>query len=154
MVSLEAGAGRIRNAGNVLHGVCRSDNRKLAKIEQMLRVDGIGRQHLHCGRCGARTGAPRTSPATRPTPSRPASKSMEFGWNNNGAGQARLRRRRRLPDYDYDYGRRAAELKFSLLFYSSTELDYFINQNPLAIEFNLKGSLIAAGRRPCITASR
>jgi len=46
---------------------------------------------------------------------------------------------------DMDYARRAVELKFTLLFADATELDLFLNQTPIAIEFDLKGALIATG---------
>lgn len=70
-------------------------------------------------------------------------KSFSVGWENaldpqpgfGGAGQLQ----------DLDYARRSAELSFSLLFDASTELDYFLNQDPAAIEFDLKGALIAGG---------
>ena len=67
-------------------------------------------------------------------------KSFEFGFNNNiepqlGAGGAGVA-------HDIDYGRRAIDLKFSLLFNDATELNYFLNQNPMAIEIDLKGAQI------------
>lgn len=70
-------------------------------------------------------------------------KSFDWTWNNNlvpqegfaGAGVFQ----------DIDFGRRMQELSFTLLFNDSTELDYFINQNPCAIEFDLKGGIVAAG---------
>ena len=70
-------------------------------------------------------------------------KSFEFGHNNNneeqyGAGGGGVAQ-------DIDYGRRSKELKFSLLFNDATELDHYMNQDPLAIEFDLKGAIIAAG---------
>jgi len=68
-------------------------------------------------------------------------KSFEWGWDNKLEGQ---------PGFggagvfqDIDYGRRAANLKFTMLFSDDTELNHFINQNPLAIEFDMKGALIA-----------
>ena len=69
-------------------------------------------------------------------------KSFEFTHNNNlepqyGAGFAGVAG-------DIDVARRTKELKFTLLFKDSTEIDYYLNQNPLAIEFDLKGALIAA----------
>lgn len=69
--------------------------------------------------------------------------SFEFNFNNNLEGQ---------PGFggngifqDIDYGRRAATLSFSLLFNDATELNHYLSQNPLAIEFDLKGALIATG---------
>lgn len=67
--------------------------------------------------------------------------SFDFTWNNNleeqrgsgGGGSAQ----------DIDCVRRQAELKFSLLFKDITERNYFVNKTPLAIEFDLKGALIA-----------
>lgn len=73
----------------------------------------------------------------------PRFKSFELTYDNGaegqvGAGGAGLYQ-------DIDYGRRKAELKFSLLFNDATELDHYLNQTPLAVEFDLKGALIAAG---------
>lgn len=70
-------------------------------------------------------------------------KSFEWMWNNNlvpqeGFGGAGVYQ-------DCDFGRRMQELSFTLLFNDSTELDYFLNLNPCAIEFDLKGGIIAAG---------
>lgn len=69
-------------------------------------------------------------------------KSFEWGFENKLEGQ---------PGFggagvfqDIDYGRRAASLKFTMLFSDNTELNHFINQNPLAIEFDMKGALIAS----------
>lgn len=70
-------------------------------------------------------------------------KSFELTFNNNsekqlgfgGAGVAQ----------DIDYNRRAIELKLSLLFNDVTELNYYLNQDALALELDLKGALIAAG---------
>ncbi len=67
-------------------------------------------------------------------------KSFEFSFLSNlekqlgfgGAGVAQ----------DIDYGRRGIEFKFQLLFSGSTELDYYMNQNPMAIEIDLKGAQI------------
>lgn len=50
-----------------------------------------------------------------------------------------------LVAQDIDYGRRKAELKFTLMFNDGTELTHYLNQTPLAIEFDLKGALVAAG---------
>lgn len=70
-------------------------------------------------------------------------KSFEWMWNNNlkpqdgfGGGGVYI---------DCDYVRRMQDLKFTLLFNDTTELDYFTNQNPCAIEFDLKGAIVAAG---------
>ena len=70
-------------------------------------------------------------------------KSFEWMWNNNlkpqdgfGGGGVYI---------DCDYVRRMQDLKFTLLFNDTTELDYFTNQNPCAIEFDLKGAVVAAG---------
>jgi hypothetical protein len=72
----------------------------------------------------------------------PRLKSFEFAWNNNlegqpGAGGGGVFQ-------DIDYGRRSAELKYTLIFSSQTELDYYINQDVMTVEFDLKGALIAA----------
>jgi len=70
----------------------------------------------------------------------PRLKSFEWSWDNALEGQ---------PGFggdgyfqDCDYGRRKADLKFSLIFYDETELDYFLNQTACAIEFDLKGAII------------
>lgn len=70
-------------------------------------------------------------------------KSFEFGHSNNLERQYAAGG---LNDaaQDIDFARRSKELKFELLFNGSTEIDYYLNQNPLAIEFDLKGALIAA----------
>jgi len=68
-------------------------------------------------------------------------KSFDWAFLNNlekqigfgGAGIAQ----------DIDYARRTVELKFTLLFADATELNLFLNQTPIAIEFDLKGALIA-----------
>ena len=70
-------------------------------------------------------------------------KSFEWTYNNNidaqlgfgGTGVAQ----------DLDYGRRSVDLKFSLLFAGATELTYFLEQRPVAIEFDLAGATIATG---------
>lgn len=46
---------------------------------------------------------------------------------------------------DMHYGTRKQQFKFSLLFKDDTELNYYLNQTPMAIELDLKGGLIAAG---------
>ena len=70
-------------------------------------------------------------------------KSFEFNWDNGMEGQEGFAGAGVFQDIDY--GRRKADLKFSLLFSDDTELNHFLNQTPLAIEFDLKGALIAAG---------
>ena len=68
-------------------------------------------------------------------------KSFDWAFLNNlerqigfgGAGIAQ----------DIDYARRTVELKFTLLFADAAELNLFLNQTPIAIEFDLKGALIA-----------
>ncbi len=87
-------------------------------------------------------GAQNISSST-PVDLSPRFKSFELNYDNAlepqpGAGGAGLLQ-------DIDYGRRKIGLKFSLLFYDGTELDHYLNQNPLAVEFDLKGALIAAG---------
>ncbi len=67
-------------------------------------------------------------------------KSFECTFNNNcerqdGSGGGDL-------SLDIDYGRRTMELSFTLLFNGQTEIDHFDQQNPLAIEFDVKGALI------------
>ena len=69
-------------------------------------------------------------------------KGFEFNFNNKLVGQ---------PGYggggvlqDLDYGKREVGLKFTLLFSSTTELDHYLARDPLAVEFDLKGGLIAA----------
>jgi hypothetical protein len=70
-------------------------------------------------------------------------KSFSYKFSNNNEGQ---------PGFggagvyqDIDHGRRAAELSFQLRFVDAAELTHFINQNPLAIEFDLAGSVIPSG---------
>jgi hypothetical protein len=70
-------------------------------------------------------------------------KSFNVGWDNGLEGQAGFGGAGVFQDIDY--GRRKCELSFSLLFYDATELAYFTAQDPCAIEFDLKGALIAAG---------
>lgn len=69
-------------------------------------------------------------------------KSFEVGYNNNLEGQIGFG-----SDVfqDIDYSRRSIDLKFAMLFKDTTELNLFLNQTPVAIEFDLKGALIAAG---------
>jgi len=73
----------------------------------------------------------------------PRLKTFDWNWDNKLEGQ---------PGFggagvfqDQDYGRRSCSLKFSLIFAGATELGYYTAQNPCAIEFDLKGALIAAG---------
>ena len=67
-------------------------------------------------------------------------KSFEISWNNNlnerpgFAGQGVL--------HALDHKRRSCELKFTMLFENTTDLDNYINQQPYAVEFDLKGSII------------
>ena len=70
-------------------------------------------------------------------------RSFSVGWDNAIEGQAGMGGGGVFQDLDY--GRRKAELSFSLLFNDVTELNYFLNQEPMAIEFDLKGALIAVG---------
>jgi len=68
--------------------------------------------------------------------------NFEFTWNNNLKGQLGAGGDGVLQDIDY--GRRAAEMKFGILQSGSTELGYYTDQAVVALELNLKGSLIAA----------
>jgi len=70
-------------------------------------------------------------------------KSFELSYDNALEGQVGFGGAGLYQDIDC--GRRKAELKFSLLFNDATELNHYLNQNPLAVEFDLKGALIAAG---------
>jgi hypothetical protein len=70
-------------------------------------------------------------------------RSFSLGWDNAIEGQAGSGAAGVF--HDIDYGRRKAELSFSLLFNDETELAYFTAQDPLAIEFDFKGALIAGG---------
>lgn len=71
-------------------------------------------------------------------------KSFEFSWDNAAEGIGGFGGGAYWQDIDP--GRRKMDLKFSMLFNDSTDLNYFINQNPVAVEFDLKGSgPIAAG---------
>jgi len=70
-------------------------------------------------------------------------KSATYKFSNNLEGQPGFGG---LGVYqDIDHGRRAAELSFQLRFVDATELNYFINQNPMAIEFDLVGAVIPSG---------
>lgn len=71
-------------------------------------------------------------------------KNFSWKWNNglerqsnfgSASGAAR----------DIDKGRRSAELSLGLIFNDATELNYFINQDVMAVELDLAGSIIAAG---------
>lgn len=70
-------------------------------------------------------------------------KSFEWSWDNALEGQAGGGGGGVYQDIDY--GRRKSDLKFSLLFQDNTEMNHYLNQDALAIEFDLKGALIAAG---------
>lgn len=70
-------------------------------------------------------------------------KSFEWAWDNGMAGQEGFGGAGVFQDIDF--GTRKSDLKFSLLFSDATEINHFVNQNPLAIEFDLKGAIIAAG---------
>jgi hypothetical protein len=65
-------------------------------------------------------------------------KSFEWSWDNALEGQVGFGGAGVFQDADY--GQRKAALKFTMLFNDSTELDHFLNQRPLAIEFDLKGT--------------
>ncbi|MBU1864253.1 MAG: hypothetical protein KKH94_11360 [Candidatus Omnitrophica bacterium] len=72
-------------------------------------------------------------------------KSFNFNWNNNleeqvGAGGAGVLQ-------DADYGRRSSDLTISLLFGSQDDLDLYLNQTIVAIEFDLAGAEIEAGAK-------
>lgn len=81
-----------------------------------------------------------------PTALGPRFKSFEFLWDNDMSGPDQLQEGFGGGGVyqDIDYGRRKQDLKFSLIFNDNAELNYFINQNPLAIEFDLKGAIIDA----------
>lgn len=69
-------------------------------------------------------------------------KNLELSFDNSlegqpGSGGAGIYQ-------DIDYGRRKADLKFSLLANDVTELNHYFNQDVLAVEFDIKGALIAA----------
>jgi len=74
-------------------------------------------------------------------------KSFSWAWMNNAERQASFGSGSGAA-LDIDKGRRTAELSFDLLFDTSTELDYFINQNPLAVEFDLAGGVIDGAGLP------
>lgn len=70
-------------------------------------------------------------------------RSFNFEWDNNnfvnfGYGSAVLQENDKGP-------RRSAKLTFSLLYKDDTELTYYTGQETMAIEFDAKGALIAAG---------
>jgi hypothetical protein len=46
---------------------------------------------------------------------------------------------------DIQHGRRSVELELSMLFVDNTELNYYLNQDRLAIEFDLVGGVVAVG---------
>lgn len=67
-------------------------------------------------------------------------KSFDFNWNNNleeqpGAGGEGILQ-------DADYGRRSSELTMTLLFGSQEDLDLYLNQTTVAVEFDLAGAEI------------
>ena len=70
-------------------------------------------------------------------------KSFEFIYDNGLEGQYGFGSGSTGIFADIDYGRRKAGLKLSMLFNSTDELTLFLNQTPVAIEFDLKGSIIA-----------
>ncbi len=70
-------------------------------------------------------------------------KSFEFTWDNKLEGQEGFGGAGVFVDADY--GRRVANLKLSMIFNDGTELAYYTNQTVVAIEFDLKGGLIATG---------
>lgn len=70
-------------------------------------------------------------------------KSFEFTFSNNlemipGAGGAGLLQ-------NLEYGRRTVEGKITMRFKDQTEMDYYLNQDALAIEINAKGAQIDSG---------
>ncbi|MDI6808265.1 MAG: phage tail tube protein [Candidatus Eisenbacteria bacterium] len=65
-------------------------------------------------------------------------KSFSFEFDN--AGEKQVGSGGGGVGQDYDYGRRKSALAINLLYNDSTELGDFINQNPLAVEFDLKGA--------------
>jgi len=70
-------------------------------------------------------------------------KSFEFTWDNKLEGQEGFGGGGVFVDADY--GRRVATFKMTIIFYDGTELAYYTAQNPVAIELDLKGALIASG---------
>lgn len=70
-------------------------------------------------------------------------KSFNVGFDNALEGQAGAGGGGVFQDIDY--GRRKVELGFSLLFDTDAELTLFLNQTPMAIEFDLSGAVIDAG---------
>jgi len=70
----------------------------------------------------------------------PRMKSFDFTWDNKleaqyGIGGAGIL-------HDISYGRRTADLKFTLLFNDAAELAYYEAQTIVAVELDLRGSLI------------
>jgi len=68
-------------------------------------------------------------------------RNFEVGYNNNPEGQPGFGGAGVLQDIDKV--RAAIELKFQMLFKDKTEMDYFNDQTDLAIEFDLKGGIVA-----------
>lgn len=66
---------------------------------------------------------------------------FNFEWNNNIEGQPGFGGGGVLQNIDY--GRRSIALDFTMHFAGQADLNYFINQNPMAIEFDLAGAVIA-----------
>jgi len=67
-------------------------------------------------------------------------KDFELTWNNNLKGQEGFGGAGVYQDCDYE--RRALDFTCTILFNDSTELDYYINTDALAIEIDLKAGLI------------
>lgn len=90
----------------------------------------------------ATQGAEDISSAT-PTELSPRIRSFDFSWDNKlakqigfgGGGSA----------HDIDRARRQGGLKLTVLFNDATELGFYENQTVCAVEFDLKGGLIATG---------
>ncbi len=81
-------------------------------------------------------GAEDISSAT-PAALAPRLESFDFSWANNPELQ--------LDNLGVDMGRRAASLKYSLLYDDTTEIGHYANQDNLALEFDLdSGTIIAA----------
>lgn len=74
----------------------------------------------------------------------PRLKSFEWSWDNKLEKQEGMGQLSGALQ-DLDYARRACGLKFSLIFNDGTELAYYTAQSACAIEFDLKGALVAAG---------
>jgi len=87
-------------------------------------------------------GVENISSAT-PDPLGPRFQKFNFAWNNNVTGQPGAGGDGVFQDIDY--GRRSAELKFGIIQSAGAELAYYTDQDVVAVEFNLKGALIAVG---------